>query len=105
MMNFTELTGKKLAIVAIGESEKGETEGAVFTGLARWANGHLYLDRGRNQKSFQFPDDVLQRIKPVPAEIADIILEAEYYITMSIGPLPNDANPKDYIETGLKWPE
>jgi hypothetical protein len=105
MISFNELTGKKLALVVLGDDEKGETEGAVFTGLAQWVNGHLYLERGRNQKPFQLPDDTLERIKPVPADIKDIVLEAEYYLTMSIGPLPEDANPNDYIETGLKWPK
>ena len=105
MMNFAELTGKKLAIVIMGEDENGKKEGAVFTGLARWANGHMYLDRGRNQKSFQIPDETIERIKPVTPEIADIVLNADYYMKMSIAPLPSEANPKEYIQTGLKWPE
>ena len=35
-MNFDELTGKKFAIIAIGEDEKGKTEAAAFIGHARW---------------------------------------------------------------------
>jgi len=104
-MNFEELTGKKLALAIWGEDENGKDDVAVLTGRARWANGHLYLDYGRNQKPFQFPDDVLERIKPVPADVADIFLEAEFYISMSIGSLPDDADPNDYIDTGLKWPK
>ena len=104
-INFEELTGKKLAIIAWGEDEKDEDEAAVFTGLARWADGHLYLDREGNPPYFQIPDDVLDRIKPVSDEVKDILLNAEYCISMLIGPLPDEADPGEYIQTGLKWPE
>ncbi len=103
-MNFETLTGKKLAILAVGD-DNGETEAAVFTGIARWAEGHLFLDRDESQKSFQIPDDTLERIKPVPIEVADIFLGAEFFIPMSIGPLPDNSNPDDFTQTGLKWPE
>ncbi len=46
-MKLEELTGKKLAILAVGDDEKGETEAAVLTGLARWAD--LNPGRGREQ--------------------------------------------------------
>ena len=104
-MNLDYLTGRKLAILAVGDDEKGETDAAVFTGLARWANGHLYLDREDNQKPFEIPDDTLDRIKPVPPTVTDIFLDAEFYIPMSIGPLPDDEDTKRYLQTGLKWPE
>jgi hypothetical protein len=74
-------------------------------GIARWADGHLYLDHGGNPESFQIPDEVLDRVKPVPDDFKDIFFDAEYYIGMSIGPLPDDADPGEYIDTGLKWPE
>jgi hypothetical protein len=104
-MNFEELTGKKLAILAWGEDEQGEDEAAVFTGIARWADGHLYLDHEGTPPYFQIPDDVLYRVKPVPDDLKDIFLDAEYYISLLIGPLPDDADPSEYIHTGLKWPE
>ena len=68
-MNLQELTGKKVAIIAVGDDERGKTEGAVFIGITRWSNMHLYLDHGGDPKSFEFPDDVLVRIKPVPTSV------------------------------------
>jgi hypothetical protein len=103
-MNLDYLTGKKFAIWAVSEKKTSETDSAVFSGIARWADGHLFLDRDDNV-SFQLPDDTLERIKPVPAEVADILLEAEFYVSLYIAPLPDDANPKEYLNTGLKWPE
>ena len=78
--------------------------GIIFTGIARWVDGHLFLDREDN-KFFQLPDNALERIKPVPPSVADILQEAEFYVPIYIAPIPNDENPKDYIQTGLKWPE
>jgi uncharacterized protein YdhG (YjbR/CyaY superfamily) len=101
---FDRLTGKKLAIIAVGEDAKGETEAAVFTGTARWHDGHVLLDR-ENEQSFQLPDDTLERIKPTPAKVSKIVLGAKFYVTMSIGPIPEGENPEDYIKTGLKWPK
>jgi hypothetical protein len=42
-------------------------------------------------------------VKPVPDDVRDILLNAEYFINMSIGPLPEDE--ETYIPTGLKWPD
>jgi hypothetical protein len=103
-MNFNYLTGKKFAIWAVSENDKGENESAVFSGITRWTNGHLFLDRQEN-KSFQFPDYILKDIKPVPSSVADILMRAEYYTTLYIASLPKDANPEDYIYTVLKLPE
>jgi hypothetical protein len=94
-MNFEELTGKKLAIIAWGEGEKGEDEAAVLAGIARWADGHLYLDHEGNPPSFQIPDDVLCWVKPVSDDVKDILPDAEYCISMSIGPVPADDDPAE----------
>ena len=51
-MNLDHLTGKKFAILAVSENDNGETESAVFTGIARWDNGRLLLNRNEH-KSFQ----------------------------------------------------
>ena len=103
-MNLNYLTGKIFAILAVSEDSKGKTESAVFTGIARLANGHLFLDR-EDKKSFPIPDATLKQIKPVPKDKADIFLNAEYYVSINIAPIPDDANPQDYIKTCLKWPE
>jgi hypothetical protein len=103
-IDFATLTGKRIAIIAVGKDEKGDTEAAVWTGVGRFDQGRLYLDREEG-KSFEFPNDVLGRIKPVPDSISDIVLHAEYYITMSIGTLPEGADPSEYKDTGLKWPK
>jgi uncharacterized protein YdhG (YjbR/CyaY superfamily) len=102
--NFDALTGNKLAIIVVGEDDNGETEAVVFTGIARWEEGHLFLDR-ENEETFQLPDDTVERIKRTPTKISKIVHGAEFLVTMSIGPIPKGENPNDYVKTGLKWPK
>jgi hypothetical protein len=103
-MNLNYLTGKKFAIWAVSKNKKGETESAVFNGIARLANGHLFLDR-EGHKSFSIPDATLKQIKPVSKDRAESFLNAEYYVPINIAPIPDDADPQEYIKTCLKWPE
>ena len=90
-INFKELNGKRLALISWGKDEKKKAEVSVFTGIAKWDSGHLYfeLDTKGKLKSFQLRDDLLEQIKPVPAEIKDIVLEAEFYVNMSNVPMPD----------------
>ncbi len=104
-MKYEELNGKKFAIVAIGEDKDGKTEAAVFTGVGRFENGHVYLDHGGEPKTFELPDEVLPRIIPTADDLKDIVEGAEYFVMMSIGPIPEGDNPEEYIKTGLKWPD
>ena len=103
-MNLNYLNGKKFSIWAVSKNNKEETESAVFTGTARLANGHLFLDR-EDHKSFPIPDAALKQIKPVPKDTADILFNAEYYTLINIAPIPDGADPQEYIKTCLKWPE
>jgi hypothetical protein len=38
------------------------------------------------------------------ADLKVLLLGADYYFNVSIGPLPDGANVSEYLETGLKWP-
>jgi hypothetical protein len=72
-----------LAIVAVSDGDKGKNEGAVWTGITRWEGDHLSLDREAGEV-FEVPDDVLDRVKPVPSSVAELLFGADFYITMSI---------------------
>lgn len=95
-INFEELNGKKLALISWGKNDA-----SVFSGFAKWDNGHLYLelDTKGKLKSFQLRDDLLAQIKPVPAEIKDIVLGAEFYADMSTVLTPDDAKSRETKKT------
>ena len=99
-INFEELNGKKLALISWGKNDAN-----VFSGFAKWANGHLYLelDTKGKLKSFQLRDDLLAQIKPVPEEIREIVLEADFYADMSAVPSPDEIKASENKKT--KWPK
>ncbi len=95
--DFAELNGKKLALISWGKNDAD-----VFSGFAKWDNGHLYLelDTKGKLKSFQLRDDLLEQIKPVPAEITEIVLGADFYVDMSTVPTPDEAKQREGKKTG-----
>jgi len=102
MVNLTDVHGRKLAMVAWAEKPDGTDDVVVFTGTAHWAGGHLTMLRA--ESSFQILDEWLDRVKPVAADLKALLLGADYFFNVSIGPLPDGANVSEYLETGLKWP-
>lgn len=105
MINIEKINGKKLALLLMGKKENGEDDWAVFTGIARWDGKSLLLDRGEKKNSFRVPTDTLNRIKPVEKKNKETFCDAEYFIPLTVGALPDDANLNEYIKTDLKWPE
>lgn len=103
MMDLAEIDGKSLALLLIGEDENGEDDCAVFRGTARWDGTDLHFVR--EGVDFAIPADALGRIRSVDSAIRDIMLDAEYFIPLSVGPLPAGADATDFARTGLKWPK
>ena len=80
-------------------------EWIVLTGIANWKNGHLSVYRGEDTPEFPVPDNTLDRIKTVAPEVREILEEAEYSVTLSVGPIPDDLDPSTLNHTGFTWPK
>jgi len=101
---MNDLHGKRLALLVTGKDAQGNDDWAVFTGTARIQENVVVLVRNEG-KSVEIPSEWVTRIKPVPPETRDILLNAEFYLPLAIGPLLDGESAEDYIETGLKWPQ
>jgi hypothetical protein len=97
--NLEELNGKSFAIVAIEE----DGEGACFYGFARWDGKSLFFDRPSMQRPVEIPQHRLSSVARTPPELRELI-EADYFVTLTIGKLPDDAGD-EYLRLGLKWPD
>ncbi|MCA1592532.1 MAG: hypothetical protein LC754_07760 [Acidobacteria bacterium] len=100
-MNFQELNGTSLAILLAGEDE----DWSVLRGTIRQEGEVLLLDHSAGEQPFVIQPEWLNRIKPVPADLSDILMEADFFLPLSVGALPEGADPSNYIHTGLKLPE
>lgn len=45
----------------------------------------------------------LSRLKPVPDDLKELLLNADYALSMSVGDLLETGDTADYKETGMKW--
>lgn len=104
MFDLAHLHDKKFAVILI--EDDGSEDGAwiVLTGVAKWREGHLFVHRGKDAPEFPIPDDTLDRVKPVHPEARDVLEEADYYTVLSVGPIPEDADPSEFTHTGLRLP-
>jgi hypothetical protein len=99
-LNFRELNGKSLALLFAGEDD----DWSVLRGIVRQEGEALLLVHNAGEKPFVIQPEWIDRIKSTPADLGDI-LDADFFLLLSVGALPEDADPSDYIHTGLKLPE
>jgi hypothetical protein len=103
-MKAHELVGKKIALLLIGTKENGDDDWVVFAGTVYEVNGALYVDFGGRWPLFEIRDEWAARVRPTDDKSRDILLDAELFIPLTVGNLPDDAPPSEFQETGLKWP-
>lgn len=49
-------------------------------------------------------DDWVDRIQPVEADLREIFRGADYFLPLTVGNLPEEADVSQYELTGLTWP-
>jgi hypothetical protein len=100
-MNHKDLDEKILAILMFQEREGQEDDIHVLTGVVKLKDGVLHLHSGSERPPFQIQEEWLERIKYAPEALSETLSNAEYYLSLSVGPLPEDADMTEYTNTGL----
>jgi hypothetical protein len=104
-MDLGVLNGTVLALLLISETDQGEDDWAVCSGVFRIRGGTALLDRGPGSPEFELLPEWLERIKPTNDGTRPILLNASHYLPLRVGELPEDAEPAAFTATGLKWPQ
>lgn len=98
-----EALHKELALVLWGEDENGEDDVAVFSGVLIFEEGTYFLRR-KDCSSVEIIPEWLERIRPVPESMKEILLNCEYQLPLSIASI--DKADDSLAKYGnLKWPE
>lgn len=97
--NLEELNGKSFALVAVEEGG----ESACFYGWARWDGKNLFFERPGMKQPLAIPEHRLSSVTRTSPELSKLI-EADYFVRLTIGKLPEDAVSGEYLPLGLKWP-
>jgi hypothetical protein len=104
-MDLATLDGTVLALLLISETDTGEDDWAVSSGVFRLRDGRAFLDRGPSNPELKLLPEWLKRIKPTNDKTRSILLNASHYLPLRVGDIPEDADPAAFEATGLKWPE
>jgi hypothetical protein len=105
IVDINNLDGKRLTLLLMGTKEDGDDDWAVFGGIASLEAGVLYMDRGEGKPRIKIREEWLGRIRMVEPESRETLLDADYYLPLTIGNLPPDEDGAGFDSTGLKWPD
>src|SRR5712692_3357728 len=94
-----EVDGKPLALLLIA----GEDDMAVAIGRASW-NGETLTWKGTSGE-LDIPMDALPRLRRAHEDPKRIFEGADFYVTLTVGPLPGGAVESGlFKKKGLTWP-
>lgn len=104
MRDLSHIHDKKMSVIFVEDDGTELGNWTLLTGIAKWRDPHLVVDRGMDFLEFPIPDATLGRVKEVPAEIREFVGDADYYTMLTVGPLPPDADPEKLEHTGVRIP-
>ena len=104
MIDPVQIHGKRLAMIAWGEKEDGSEDVVVFAGIANWDGENLTMLCEPPHSSFQVPNEWWDRLQPVSDDLKEVLLEADFCFSVTVGNLLEGEKVSAYIKTGLKWP-
>lgn len=96
-LDLRTLDGRRLTLLLMGATEKGEDDWAVFSGIARLEDGTLYMDRGEKPK-FEVRSEWIEQIRPVDPLMRGALLEADYFLPLPVGMLPAGLDGNDFLQ-------
>jgi hypothetical protein len=96
-----EALNKKLALLLWAETENGEDDVALFTGILVFENNSYIFKRSEPPHPI-IDNDWLGRIQPVANDQLETLNNAEFVLSLSVGNIKgSDSSFKSF---GLKWP-
>lgn len=104
MPDLSFVHDRKFAVILIEDDGSEDGAWTVLSGVAKWREGHLFVHRGLDVPEFPIPDHTLDRVKPVPPDLREMLEEASFFTMLSVGPFPEGADPSEFPFAGLRLP-
>lgn len=92
---FSDLFGKKLALLVWYTNENGDPTAGVVSGTAFLHDGHMAIHRGSLLPPIQIPLQLVWRARQVPNDLKDILRMADYCIQGTIRELGMAPRPRE----------
>ena len=96
-----ELNEKSLAIILWSEKD-GVEEASAHTGTLRRAGVSYEFHRGENSPTFMLEHEWIARIKPVTEDLKETLMGADYMLSLTVGPIPDNVDLSELVPTGLR---
>jgi len=99
-LDYNFLIGKKISLVISNVQDENDVK--VFLGEVIKTNEELkFVNKSKNW-NVSIPISALETVKEVTADMKVMLLDAEYFISLAVGELPNESSD-GYTGTGLIW--
>ncbi len=102
-MKQHNLNNKVVALICWAVDQRGKDDVVVFAGRAHLAGKKLLVDLESVGGTIQFDPEWLHRLKVVPADLKETLLNADFSVSLSVGEIPPNETIEQFITTGLKW--
>jgi hypothetical protein len=101
-MEMKDTEGRDIALVV--ENMEKEDDVCVYLGRMINENDEYFFINDAQSWRVSLNADHLQRVRPVPDQLKPILLNADYFFTMTIATLP-DLTHEGCRNTNLRWPK
>jgi hypothetical protein len=103
-MEARDLIGRRVALLLMGKKANGEDDWVVVAGTGIEVRGVVCVDLGKDKRPLEIRPEWISRVKLVDADVRDTLADADFYVPLRVGDLPEETSPGEYENTGLKWP-
>ena len=103
-MRPEDLDGRAVALLFMYDVDEGNEDMRVLQCRTRFSDGEVIAIHGPQCDAFPLNEEWLERVHPVPEDLRAILQDAEFFLPLTIGPLPDDVDAdKDCRPLGLSW--
>ncbi len=100
MTDDIAILGKRIALLIWNTEQEDDVR--VFAGEIIKEDPVYYFINQPEQWKLRLTAELLGRLKAVPEDQKDILLDADFVISVSMGSMPGEGN-EGYDNTGIKW--
>lgn len=103
-MNIDNALNKRLALILWAKDENDEDDVAVISGVFVRDREIYYLKREGNETNPEIRYEWLDRIKEVPVDLKETLLDCDYQISFTVGRSDEYEGEAPLESFGIKWP-
>ncbi len=100
-MNLAEIEDKRVAMI-VWNTEK-EDDVRVYLGKLENVNGEYAFINEEKGWKVSLENEQLSHLHPVTEDLREMLLNADYALSMSMSSLPETYDTNNYKQTGINW--